>query len=76
MMSSREKKIGDRFNNISAIALAIVLLITASYTLDVIFNLGWGYTTSDLKVGLLILAFGVVLRFIGLRIIRFFSENY
>ena len=75
-MSSREKQIGDSFNKMSLFALAVVALITGSYALDVLFHLGWGYTILDLKIGLLILAFAVVLRFIGLRIIRFFDKNY
>ena len=75
-MSLREKKIGDSFNKTSLVVLAVVVLITSTYALDLLFHLGWGYKISDLKVGLGILLFAIILRLVGLRVIRVFESKY
>jgi hypothetical protein len=75
-MGLREKKIGNNFNKMSIFSIVVLALITTSYALDLLFHLGWGYTVFDLQVGLLILTFAIALRFVGLRIIRFFDKNY
>lgn len=63
------------FRKMSLVAIAVISLITAMYALDLIFSLGWGYTTYDLKLGLVVLVFAVALRSIGLKIIRFVDDS-
>ena len=65
------EQVGAAFRRMSLVAIVVITFITALYAFDIIFRLGWGYTTYDLKMGLGVLVFAVVLRFIGLRIIKF-----
>lgn len=75
-MGAREKKIGSGFRTMSLIALVVIGFINLIYALDLLLHLGWGYSFNDLKVALGILVFAVILRFIGLRVIDFFDQNY
>lgn len=69
------QQIGAAFRTMSLVAILVIIFITALATLDLMFRLGWGYTFYDLKVGLGILAFAIILRFVGLRMIAFFAGN-
>lgn len=73
-MSAREKKIGKNFSTMSLVAIAVIVFITALYATDLAFNLGWGYTSKDLKLGLFVLVFAVALRIVGLRMIAYFDR--
>lgn len=64
-------QVGAAFRKMSFVAIVVIVFITALYACDVMFGLGWGYTTYDIKLGLGVLIFAVALRFIGLRIIAF-----
>jgi hypothetical protein len=75
-MNSSIKEIGKAFNKMSLIALAVIVFISILYAADLIFSLGWGYTSKDLKLALLVLAFAIALRFVGLRVIAFIDRTY
>jgi hypothetical protein len=74
-MGSRDKKTGDAFNKTSIAAIVVIVFIISTYALDLLFHLGWGYKISDLKVGLIIFFFALVLRYIGLKMIKFFEGS-
>lgn len=69
------QQIGAAFRTMSLLAIVVIIFITALAAFDLMFRLGWGYTSYDVKVGLGILAFAIILRFIGSRIIGFFAGN-
>ena len=75
-MSSSKEKIGKAFNKMSFVVLAVIALITMLYVVDLVFHLGWGYTSKDLKLALFVLAFAIVLRIVGLRVIAFVDRMY
>lgn len=57
------------YASVSALIILICLGITLAALLDRLFGLEWGYGKSDYKYGLVIVVFGIVLRFIGMRIV-------
>lgn len=68
------KDVGAAFRKMSLVAIAVIAFITALYALDLLFGFAWGYTISDLKLGLVVLVFAVALRFVGLKVIAFVDD--
>lgn len=75
-MSAWQERIGVNFRRMSSTAIAVILFIMILHVLDLVFHLGWGYKANDLKVGLLVLIFALILRFLGLRVIALFRDSY
>ena len=73
-MSVRE--IGLSFRKISAVIIGLIIFILSIHCADLLFNLGWGYSLSDLKIGLGVLLFAVCVRLVGLRFLSFTKEHY
>ena len=69
------REVGSAFRKMSLIAIVVIVFIKLLYALDFIFHFGWGYSVSDLKMGLLVMAFTIVLRFVVLRIIAFVDND-
>ena len=65
----RVQKVQAAFNKMSLVVIVVTTFIALLNTADLLFHLGWGYSSSDLKLGLFVLLFAIVLRWIGLRII-------
>ncbi|WP_126173754.1 hypothetical protein [Altericroceibacterium xinjiangense] len=75
MSAMTVQQIGTAFRTMSLVAILVIIFITALCALDIILGLGWGYTSYDLKVDLGILAFAILLRFVGLRIFAFVASG-
>lgn len=69
------QQIGAAFRTMSLVAMLVIIFILSLASLDLVFRLGWGYTSYDLKVGFGILAFAIILRIVGLRIIAFVASS-
>lgn len=75
MSAINVQQVGAAFRKVSLVAIVVIIFITALCAFDLMLGLGWGYTAYDLKLGLGVLVFAVVLRFIGLRIIAFVGRD-
>ncbi len=69
------QNVGAAFRKMSLVAIVVIIFITTLYAIDLLFRMGWGYTAYDLKLGLGVLVFAIVLRFIGLSIIKFVDSD-
>jgi hypothetical protein len=73
-MTDKQMSVIERkFHQFFWIGLPIIFLMICLTLVDVIFGLHLGYEKSDILIVTFIFIFGLFLRIIGLKIIRFFN---
>ena len=73
-MKQPDDKIALGFKSVFWLAIIFISVIMLFAVVDVVFDLGWGYSKKDIEMGVVILTFAVFIRFIGGKIIAYYSS--
>ena len=56
--------------------LLIIIMMLISAIVDIVFGMDWGYTWNDILTAFIVMCITLVVKFIGHRIIVYFSDGY